>query len=222
MSRLSFIFIPIGVGIFLASFVVCKEKIDKGSAFLKSQKNKEFKVSDSHWEVAIFAGGCFWCIEQPFEGLDGIKSVVSGYSNGDKKHPTYEEVASGRTKHIEAVIIEYDSKKITYEKLLSIFWMNINPTQKEGQFYDRGYQYQTVIFYKDENQKSQANQSKENLEKSKKFNQPIVTKILPLKNFWIAEEYHQDYYKKNPTHYNQYKKGSGRESFLKQHWKDKK
>jgi len=167
---------------------------------------------------AIFAGGCFWCIEAAFKELDGVIEAVSGYTGGNKENPTYEEVSTGKTDHYEAVQIIYDPSKISYEKLLDHFWKQIDPTDAKGQFFDKGSQYQTAIFYLNETQKKQAEESKEKLEKSGKFNKPIATKILPASEFYKAEEYHQDYYKKKPIHYQQYKKGSGREEKLKKIW----
>jgi peptide methionine sulfoxide reductase msrA/msrB len=163
-------------------------------------------------ELATFAGGCFWCMESAFKPLDGVLDVVSGYSGGDIKNPTYEQVSSGKTKHIESIQIKYNSKKITYQQLLDHFWKNINPTDPEGQFADRGPQYQTAIFYHNENQKKLAEQSKTNAQKD--FKDPIVTKILKYKNFYKAKDYHQDYATKNPLQYKLYETGSGRKSYL--------
>ena len=180
---------------------------------------KAFDFENAEYSVAIFAGGCFWCMEGPFEKIDGVKEVISGYTGGERKGPAYKEVASGSTKHIESVIVLYDAKKISYEKLLKIFWMNIDPTQDNGQFYDIGEQYRTVIFYRNEEEKKAAEASKAELSESGPFDRPIVTRILPFSGeFWIAEEYHQDYYKKNPVHYNRYRVGSGRDAFIKEHW----
>ena len=169
-------------------------------------------------ETATFAGGCFWCMEGPFEVLLGVKEVISGYAGGSKDNPTYEEVSSGTTGYLEVIQIFYDSKKVSYEKLLEIFWLQIDPTDEGGQFVDRGSQYISAIFYKDEDQKKLAEKSKKELEKSGKFNSPIVTKILPLKKFYKAEEYHQDYHSKNPMRYKFYRMGSGRDNFLKEVW----
>ena len=167
-------------------------------------------------ETATFAGGCFWCMEPPFEKLDGVQSVVSGYAGGHKDSPTYKEVSSGKTDYIESVQIKYDSKKVSYNQLLDIFWRNINPTQKNGQFNDIGPQYRTVIFYHNENQKQQAEQSKRKI--GGFFDKPIVTEISPVGKFFLAEEYHQDYYKKNPLRYKFYRVGSGRDRFIKNTW----
>ncbi len=170
---------------------------------------------------ATFAGGCFWCMEAPFEKLKGVVEVVSGYTGGSKDNPTYEEVSSGSTDHTEAVQIIYDPNLITYQKLLEVFWMQIDPTDSKGQFVDRGTQYRTGIFYHDEEQKKIAEQSKQNIEKSKRFEKPIVTEISKYSKFYPAENYHQDYYKKSPLRYKFYRFGSGRDKFLEKKW-DKK
>ncbi|MCM3784164.1 peptide-methionine (S)-S-oxide reductase MsrA [Neobacillus mesonae] len=169
-------------------------------------------------EKATFAGGCFWCMVSPFEELPGILKVRSGYTGGHTENPTYEEVCSETTGHVEAVQITYDPKVFPYEKLLALFWQQIDPTDAGGQFHDRGTSYQTAIFYHTEEQKVKAEASKQALEASGRFDKPIFTPILPAKTFYEAEEYHQDYHKKNPGHYKRYKKGSGREDYIENHW----
>ncbi|KHF41810.1 peptide-methionine (S)-S-oxide reductase MsrA [Halalkalibacter okhensis] len=169
-------------------------------------------------EKATFAGGCFWCMVKPFDQFEGIKSVISGYTGGMTEHPTYTEVCSETTGHYEAVQIIFDPTVFTYERLLEIFWQQIDPTDPGGQFFDRGDSYRTAIFYHSEEQRKLAEESKRSLEASKKFSTSIATKILPAQAFYPAEEYHQDYYKKNPIHYTRYRKGSGRESFINLHW----
>jgi len=169
-------------------------------------------------EVAILAGGCFWCMEPPFEKLAGVKDVVSGYSGGKEVNPTYKEVGSGKTGHTEAVEITFDPKVITYEEILEIFWRNMDPTDSKGQFVDRGPQYRGAIFYLDERQKEIAIKSRDALEKSGRFDKPVVTEITQAGPFYRAEEYHQDYYKKNPIRYKYYRGGSGRDGFLKKVW----
>lgn len=169
-------------------------------------------------ETATFAGGCFWCMESPFDKLDGVISTLVGYTGGTVKNPTYEQVCTGATGHAEAIEIVYDPARISYEKLLEVFWKNIDPTQENGQFADRGSQYRTAIFYHDEAQKRLAEASREHLEKSGQFSAKIVTEIVPAQEFYPAEEYHQEYYKKNPGHYQLYRSGSGREKFLKKTW----
>lgn len=168
--------------------------------------------------IAIFAGGCFWCMEGPFEKLDGVYAVESGYTGGKEVNPSYEEVSAGITGHVEAVRIHYDAKKVTFEQLLDTYWMQIDPTDKGGQFADRGRQYRPVLFYANEKEKAAILASREKLEKSKRFSTPIVVAIEPAGPFYRAEEYHQDYYKKNPDHYNRYREGSGRGPFLRRTW----
>ena len=163
-----------------------------------------------------FAGGCFWCMEPPFDELDGVLSTTSGYTGGTKKNPTYEEVSSGSTGHAEAVEITYDPGKISYSKLLEVFWLNIDPLRPNGQFCDMGSQYRSAIFYHDETQKRLAEESKKAL--SKRFKEPIATEIVPASQFYPAEDYHQDYYKKNPIRYKLYTYGCGRERRLRQVW----
>ncbi len=190
------------------------------------QKNSNIKqktINDTAEEkgtlrVATFAGGCFWCTEADFEKLQGVVKVISGYTGGQKENPTYQEVSSGKTGHVEAVQVFYDPVKITYEGLLDFFWRHIDPTDSGGQFVDRGSQYRSVIFYRDEEQKRLAEKSKEELNQSGKFNQPIVTDILKLTKFYEAEEYHQDYYEKNPLRYKFYRYHSGRDQFLAKGW----
>lgn len=172
-----------------------------------------------HLQKATFAGGCFWCMEPPFEKLDGVVEVTVGYTGGTKENPTYEEVSSGTTGHYEAVEITYDMQKISYEELLNVFWRNIDPTDAGGSFVDRGPQYGSAIFYHSDEQKLLAEESKERLEKSGRFDKPIFTKILKYDLFYRAEEYHQDYYKKNPVRYKLYKAGSGRDTYLEKVWK---
>ncbi len=171
--------------------------------------------------VATFAGGCFWCMEPPFETLNGVSSVTSGYTGGKEKDPSYKQVSSGQTSHVEAVQIEYDPAEISYAYLLEVFWRQINPTDDGGQFADRGKQYRTGIYVHDPQQRELAEASKQRLEESGVFKKPIVTQIMLAGSFYPAEEYHQDYYKKNPSHYKRYRRGSGREGFLEAVWGDK-
>jgi peptide-methionine (S)-S-oxide reductase len=169
-------------------------------------------------EKATFAGGCFWCMVPPFEALIGVVSVTSGYTGGHKKDPTYEEVSSGTTGHAESVQIVYDPSKISYSKLLDVFWHNIDPTVKDGQFCDVGEQYRTAIFYHNEEQKKLAEDSKKAIEQSKVLPGPIYTQIVPASVFYKAEEYHQDYYRKNPVRYKFYRWNCGRDQRLKEIW----
>ncbi|MFY9550681.1 MAG: peptide-methionine (S)-S-oxide reductase MsrA [Thermoanaerobaculia bacterium] len=168
--------------------------------------------------TAIFAGGCFWCEETAFEGLPGVLSVTSGYTGGAKVNPTYEEVSSGGTGHAESVEVAYDPAKISYEKLLDVFWRNVDPLQKDGQFCDHGTQYRSAIFYRGEAQKSAAEASKAKLERDPRFRGKIATEIVPASTFYPAEEYHQEYYKKNPVRYKLYRLGCGRDARLKALW----
>jgi len=175
-------------------------------------------MNEKNLQKATFAGGCFWCMVQPFDSLPGIHSVTSGYTGGTVENPTYEEVCTHQTGHVEAVQITYDESIFPYEKLLDLFWQQIDPTDEGGQFYDRGSSYKTAIFYHTEEQKNKAFQSKEALVKSGRFDRPIVTPILPAQTFYPAEDYHQDYYKKNPYRYKRYREGSGRDAFIQKHW----
>ncbi|MBP9854817.1 MAG: peptide-methionine (S)-S-oxide reductase MsrA [Candidatus Omnitrophica bacterium] len=179
----------------------------------KPAHNQESKSA-----IATFAGGCFWCIESTFDQMDGIISAVAGYTDGKKSNPTYEEVCSGSTGHTEAVEVTFNPSKVTYEQILNVFWQNIDPTQKNGQFGDHGTQYRTAIFFHDDEQRKTAEQSKKNLERSGKFKSPIVVEIKPATTFYKAEDYHQDYYKKNPGHYQSYHYMSGRGPFIEKVW----
>jgi len=187
----------------------------------RSTEEKMEKAKDAQPEKtaeAVFAGGCFWCTEADFEKVDGVIEAVSGYTGGRVADPTYEQVAAGGTGHVEAVKVNYDPQKITYEQLLQVFWRHVNPTDGGGQFVDRGSQYRSAIFYANEQQRRLAEASKKALEASGRFNQPIATDILPLGKFYPAEEYHQDYYRKNPIRYRYYRAGSGRDQFLEKVW----
>ena len=180
------------------------------------------KLSSENKEVAILAGGCFWCMEQPFEDLPGVFQALSGYTGGKKKNPTYKEVARGKTRHVEAVEIHFDPQKISYEDILEIFWRNINPTDNGGQFVDRGAQYRTGIFYKSDEQKKIAEKSKNKLIQSGRFKKPIITPIIKASTFYQAEEYHQDFFKKSYIRYKVYRAGSGRDEYINRLWGDDK
>ena len=169
-------------------------------------------------ELATFAGGCFWCMVSPFEKQQGIHKVVSGYTGGHKVNPTYQEVCSETTGHLEAVQITFDPSIFPYTKLLDIYWSQIDPTDTGGQFHDRGESYQTAIYVHNEEQRRAAEASKQALEASGRFDRPIFTPILAASTFYPAEDYHQDYYHKNPAHYSLYRKGSGRDAFIEKHW----
>lgn len=168
--------------------------------------------------IATFAGGCFWCLEPPFDALKGVKDTFPGYTGGSVENPTYQQVSGTKTGHFEAVQIHFDPQTTTYAELLEVYWKQIDPTDADGQFADRGPQYRTAIFYHSEEQKRLAEASKKALEASGKFKKPVQTLILPAARFWPAEEAHQDYYKKNPKDYQNYKEGSGRSGFIQKTW----
>jgi peptide-methionine (S)-S-oxide reductase len=168
--------------------------------------------------TAVFAGGCFWCVEAAFDKVDGVLSTTSGYTGGSKVNPTYEEVSGGGTGHYESLKVEYDPARVSYERLLDVFWHNVDPVDASGQFCDKGSQYRAAIFVADESQRAQANASKAALDKSHKLPGPIVTAILPAATFYPAETYHQDYYLKNPAHYSFYRWSCGRDKRLEQLW----
>lgn len=170
----------------------------------------------SKLETATLAGGCFWCTEAPYDELGGVEAAVSGYTNGDVVNPTYEQVNTKTTGHYEAVQVEFDPGVNTYDMILDVFWKHIDPFDAGGQFYDRGPQYQTAIFYHNEEQRLAAEVSKAKIQQE--HGKEVATEILPFKNFYVAEDYHQNYYKTNPEHYERYKKGSGRVEKLKSIW----
>ncbi len=183
-------------------------------------KNTPMKDHTGNTASAVFAGGCFWCTESDFEKVDGVIEVISGYTGGHVQKPTYKEVSGGGTGHIEAVKVIYDPARISYEKLLAVFWQHVDPTDPGGQFVDRGAQYRSAVFYANDTEKRLAEESKERLAASGRFHKPIATNILPLGEFYPAEDYHQDYHKKNPIRYNWYRSGSGRDQFLEKTWGD--
>lgn len=174
--------------------------------------------TDKTIRTATFAGGCFWCLQAEFARMEGVVKVRSGYTGGFKDRPSYEEVSSGKTGHAEAVQVFYDPAQVTYEQLLDAFWRQIDPTDEGGQFVDRGSQYRSAVFYHDEEQRRIAEASREALNRSGRFSKPLVTEIVAFTRFYEAEEYHQDYHRKNPQHYQIYKQGSGRSRFLARLW----
>lgn len=176
------------------------------------------KVIAENYELASFAGGCFWCMVGPFQQLVGVKRVIAGYTGGHTDNPTYEQVCSGRTGHLEAVQIRFDAGMLDYDRLLDTFWRQIDPTDAGGQFHDRGISYQTAIFYHNESQKQKAEASKKRLNESCVFKRPIVTPILPAVAFYPAEDYHQDYHATCPLPYARYRQASGRDEFINRHW----
>jgi peptide methionine sulfoxide reductase msrA/msrB len=185
---------------------------------LEQAERKPMNPINTDTSVATFAGGCFWCSESDFEKIDGVIEVISGYTGGDQKNPTYEQVSYGQTNHYEAVQVHYDPDQVTYQELLDVFWRHIDPTDAGGQFVDRGGQYRTAIFYHDPEQKRLAEESKKALNQSRRFVKPVVTEIKPLTAFYRAEDYHQDFYKKSPTRYHSYRNHSGRDQFVKSVW----
>lgn len=184
--------------------------------------NKDGAMENQHLETAVFAGGCFWCVESDMEKLDGVVEVISGYAGGNVDNPTYQQVTAGGTGHLEVVQVCYDPEKVDYETLLGVFWRRVDPTDPGGQFVDRGDQYQTAIFYTNTEQKQKAQASKAALEASGRFDKPIVTEIRPLETFHPAEDYHQNYYKKNPIRYKYYRWNSGRDQFIDKVWDNEK
>ena len=210
MRNTSFIF---GVLLSLLSLLFIGLQTFGGEMTKSDSMGKE--NMNSEYRTATFAGGCFWCTESDFEKVDGVVEVISGYTGGHKENPTYEEVSAGGTGHVEAVQVIYDPKNVTYKDLLDFFWRHVDPTDPGGQFVDRGSQYKSVIFYHNDKQKLLAEESKMELESSGVFDKPIVTEIVKFTKFYKAEDYHQDYYKKNPLRYKFYRWNSGRDQFLK-------
>ncbi len=178
----------------------------------------QVSAASSTLEKATFAGGCFWCMEEAFEAVDGVVSVVSGYTGGRKADPSYEEVSAGWTGHAEAIEVQFDPGKVSYSRLLEVFWHNIDPSTADRQFCDQGQQYRSAIFYQDEAQRKLAEESKRKVEQTKSFKEPIVTEVVSASTFYIAEEYHQDFYKKNPIRYKFYKFNCGRTQRLEELW----
>ena len=176
----------------------------------------------SQIQIATFAGGCFWCMESPFLKYEGVNEVISGYTGGHVENPTYQQVTSGQTGHYEAIQVEYDPEKISYQKLLEIFWQQIDPTDAGGSFVDRGPQYRSAIFAHNQEQRELAKKSKTELDQSGKFESPIATEILDADVFYPAEDYHQKFFLKNPFRYKTYRAGSGRDAYLESTWGDKK
>jgi peptide-methionine (S)-S-oxide reductase len=177
-------------------------------------------AAENRIQTATFAGGCFWCMEPAFDGLAGVISTTSGYTGGDRENPTYQQVSSGKTGHTEAIQIEFDSSKISYQELLAVFWRNIDPTTADRQFCDTGSQYRPAVFYHNDEQKKAVEKSLKALQKNKTFDEEIVTEILPATTFYPAEDYHQDYYLKNPLRYKYYRSACERDKRLEILWGD--
>jgi peptide methionine sulfoxide reductase msrA/msrB len=210
MKRILLIALPVVAGLFfMGTFAATQTPTGKQTKMNANQENLK---------KATFAGGCFWCSEADFEKTDGVVEVISGYTGGATENPSYEDVSSGRSEHLEAVQVIYDPAKITYKRLLEVFWRHVDPTDAGGQFADRGAQYRTAIFYHDEEQRRLAEASRQELDRSGRFKKPVVTEIRPLTRFYAAEGYHQDYYKKNSLRYSLYRQGSGRDQFIQQAW----
>ena len=204
-----------------ASFVVAFQNKDKNMS-KKEGKGNIMNEQKNKLSTATFAGGCFWCTEADFEKVDGVTEVISGYTGGHTENPKYEQVSAGGTGHVEAVQVMFDPEKVSYRELLRVFWRLVNPTDPGGQFVDRGPQYRSAIFYHNEEQRRLAEESKEELDKSGRFEQPIVTEIIKFSRFYKAEDYHQDYHKNHSLRYKYYRFGSGRDQFLKKIWGDPK
>ena len=194
----------------LATLLACTDRTVQAAP-----ENVEPREGD---QLAVFAGGCFWCMEPPFEGRPGVRAVLSGYTGGDEKNPTYEQVSAGKTGHTEAVQVIFDPEQISYAQLLKVFWRSFDPTDAGGQFADRGPQYRPGIFVLNDEQRAAAEASKAELEASGTFKKPIVVEISAFKAFWPAEAYHQDYYRTHASDYKSYRKGSGRVDFLTKVW----
>jgi methionine-S-sulfoxide reductase len=193
-------------------------KISTIAVLLTALLSLPLQAADKGLETAILAGGCFWCIESDYEKLDGVVDVVSGYTGGELLNPSYEQVSSGTSGHIESVEVTYDPRKIDYAGILDYFWRHIDPTRDDGQFCDKGPQYRPAIFYRDAAQKTLAEKSKAEIEKTKPFAEPIKVELIPASTFYPAEEYHQDYYKKNPLRYRFYRYSCGRDKRVEQLW----
>jgi len=204
--------------IFLIGIVLFGFQKSNDKQLKQEEKSPLMKTEPKNYKIATFAGGCFWCVESDFEKVDGVIEAISGYAGGEEPNPTYKQVSAGGTGHTEAVQVRFDPDKITYKELLDVLWRHMDPTDAGGQFVDRGSQYRPAIFYHDEEQKRIAQESKAELEKSGRFTKPITTEIVPLTKFYAAEDYHQDYYIKNPKNYGYYKNACGRTRRLKEVW----
>ncbi|MCW8961737.1 MAG: peptide-methionine (S)-S-oxide reductase MsrA, partial [Ignavibacteriaceae bacterium] len=199
-----------------------EQKTNDQSLEMKKESKKEVVKLTGDEEVATLAGGCFWCMQAPFEKVQGVVKVVAGYAGGIVPNPTYEEVSSGKTKYRESIQVYFDPQVISFSEILEVYWRQFDPTDAGGSFQDRGHQYTSAIFYHNEKQKEKAEQSEKELSKSGIFNKPIVTPIIKYSTFYPAEEYHQDYYKKNPERYHSYREGSGRDEFIMKTWGEEK
>lgn len=214
--KYGWLYVAVGFIIFISMFYVLTdvEQNDYKPSFTELNE----MVKQGKYKRATFSGGCFWCSEYDFEQREGVIEVTSGFVNGEEKDPSYQDVASGQTSHREGVQVVYDPKKLDYNVLLDLFWKHVDPTDEGGQFVDRGFQYTTAIYYEDDEQKELAEESKKFLDESGRYGKPLVTPILPLTSFYPAEEYHQDYSKKNPLRYKLYRRGSGRDQYVNSVW----
>jgi len=203
---------------FFLFFFFCLVSLSGCALFATTPEVSDSSNDDTTYATAVFAGGCFWCVESAFEKYDGVIDAVSGYAGDDTGKPTYEDVGSGKTTYVEAVEVHYDPAIIRYSDLLAIYWRQINPTDDGGSFVDRGTQYRSIIFYANNSEQMLAEATKHDLENPGMYEGPLVTQILPLAAFYRAEEYHQDYYKKNPVHYQSYRSGSGRDQYREKIW----
>ena len=217
MKKLVLINIIFLFALFSAACSEPESKVDSESPDMEMKS----AVMSGDYDVATLAGGCFWCMEAPFEKIDGVAKVISGYAGGKEKNPTYGEVSSGKTGYRESIQVYYDPDVISYPEILEVYWRQFDPTDEGGSFYDRGHQYTSAIFYMNDDQKKIAEKSKKELDKSGVFDKPVVTPIIKFTTFYPAEEYHQDFYKKDPQRYYSYRKGSGRDEFIMTHWGDK-
>jgi len=216
MKRLALILSAVAVSIALFYFAINPGKFPPQTKDASSAEQKGTDISDT--EIATLAGGCFWCIESTMEKLSGVKAAISGYSGGTTENPTYYDVGTGKTGHTEAVQVYYDPNRISYEAILHRFWREIDPTDSKGQFADRGSEYRPAIFFHNEQQKETALRTKQELERSKRYKNPLTIEILPFDVFYEAEDYHQDYYKKKAFRYKVYRHGSGRDQYLQEIW----
>lgn len=220
LRRSKALWVLLGVCLLVGGYWVFQSLSSQAYADIREIRTIAAAEQSDALQKAIFAGGCFWCMEPPFEKLDGVYQVTSGYTGGHVENPTYEQVSAGNTGHVEAVEIEFDPRILSYSDLLEVFWRQINPTDAGGQFVDRGPSYVSAIFVLDEEQRREAEASKRRLEESGRFDKPIVTEIRDAGPFYPAEEYHQDFYKKDPIRYQIYRANSGRDRFLDEVWGD--
>lgn len=220
--RIKQVFTWLSVLLLSTALLSCSSAEPSASAPAESASETAQLISadDSQLAEAVFAGGCFWCMEKPYDQLPGVVSTISGYTGGEVENPSYQQVSAGTTGHVEALQVRYDPEQISYEELLPVFWHNIDPVDDQGQFCDKGSQYRSAIFYQNEEQRQLAEASKRSLKASNKFDQPIATDLLPASEFYPAEDYHQNYYQTHPVRYKVYRFGCGRDQRLSELWGD--